>query len=73
MPLQSLHPPGDRLGQPTVGAQRLRAWITFLFLEQPILPSAFWLRKPDQAGCLHKGGKDNMLLTLSLPRWGSWL
>jgi len=56
-----------------VGAQRLRAWITFLFLEQPILPSAFWLRKPDQAGCLHKGGKDNMLLTLSLPRWGSWL
>lgn len=74
MPSQpTAHPPGDCLGQPTVRALGLIDWITFLFLHQPILPSAFWLRKPEQAGCLLKGGKDNMFLTLSLSRWGPWL
>lgn len=36
-------------------------------------PLCLLLTKAKPAGCLLQGGKDNMLLTLSLPKWGPLL
>lgn len=74
----SQSPPGDLstqrwLGTAQSGSPGLLGWITSLFLEQPVLPSAF--RKPEQPRVHTPGRKKANLtyLTHSLPKPGPWL